>query len=321
MRKRMPVFLFSVFVVISLLWMAAGCSDSDISDEEEQDIIEVVTTIHPLGDIAAELGGDKVAVTYLLPAGASPHTYEPTVEQARKVDQADLFFYIGAGLDNWALEMTDAADEDLIIADISENVPLIEAADYEHFEDEHENHNHDHDHDHGPGDPHYWLDPIIVRDSVLPVIHEKYVKLIPDQEAYFDQRYDEYQQELTLLHEEIQDAVSGFTQHSFLAFHSAWQYFARRYELKELAVIARFPGQEPSAGRIAELVELIKEEDIGAIFTEPQFAPGLADSVAEESGIEVYVVDPLGGEGLEGRESYLEMMRFNLAVFKEALEN
>jgi len=321
-----------IMLTILFMWLLAGCdAGDDPAPGEEQPAIKVVATIYPLADIAEQLGGDKVEVTYLLPAGASPHTYEPTVEQARKIDQADLFLHVGADLDNWALKLTDAAGEDLLIADISEHVSLIEAAEYERLEDEPDEHNHnndnccghghnDNDHDHGPGDPHYWLDPIIVRDSVLPAIHEKYVRLFPDHEDYFDQSYEEYGQELTALHEGIEDTVSGFNRRSFIAFHSAWQYFARRYELEELAVIARFPGQEPSAGWVAELVELIKTENIGAIFTEPQFSPELAERIAEESGTEVFVVDPLGGEGLEDRESYLEMMKYNLSVFRKAME-
>lgn len=85
-------------------------------------------------------------------------------------------------------------------------------------------------------------------------------------------------------------------------------------------MIAHFPGQEPSAGWIAELVELIREEEISAIFAEPQFPASLAERIAEESGSQVLVIDPLGGEGIERRESYIEIMRFNLDAFREGME-
>jgi zinc transport system substrate-binding protein len=125
---------------------------------------------------------------------------------------------------------------------------------------------------------------------------------------------------LTLLHEEIASAALAFRRSNFVAFHSAWQYFARRYNLREVAVIADFPGQEPSAGWLVELVGLIQREDVAAIFAEPQFSAALAESIARDSGVPVLIADPLGGDDLPGRESYLKMMRFNLELFRSAME-
>ncbi len=329
-----------VLVVILIPLLGAGCAPEEIAVEEGEPALKIVTTIYPLADIAGQVGGDKVEVSYLLPAGSSPHTYEPTVEQARLVERADLFINVGADLDNWAVNMTEAAGPELAVIDLSEQVEVVEAACYLEIEnngregDNHDHHNcfdenhddHDHhghgncDHDHGPEDPHFWLDPLIVRDAISPSIHDKLVKLAPEEDDYFARRHEDYHHELTVLHEEIEAARADFSRHSFIAFHSAWQYFAQRYSLEEVAVIASFPGQEPSAGWIAELVELIGEEEIGAIFTEPQFSPELAERIAEESGTEVLVIDPLGGEGVPGRESYLDLMRYNLSVFQEAME-
>ncbi len=315
------------FFCLLLPLIFAGCAAEDMGAEEDTPALEVMTTIYPLADIASELGGDQVEVNYLLPAGASPHTYEPTVEQAKMIDQADLFLYIGADLDNWALELTDAAGADLVTAGMADYVTAVEAAEYEHLHDNHEDHEHHENghccsngHAHGDKDPHFWLDPLIVRDGFAPAIHEKLVSLAPEKEDYFEQNLDQYSGELTRLHEEIEDRVDDFSQRSFIAFHSAWQYFADRYGLEEVAVIAQFPGQEPSAGWVAELIELIEEEEIAAIFTEPQFAPDLADRIAEESGVSVKVIDPLGGEELEGRKTYLDLMRYNLSVFAEAMQ-
>ncbi len=309
---------------IMMFLFASGCAIEEVEPEQADPPINVMTTIYPLADIVGELGGDKVNVSYLLPAGVSPHTYEPTVEQARLVDEAQLFIYIGAGLDNWAVRLAETSEADLVLIDLSQKVDLIESIGYrsleEHDHDDHENDHDDHDHDHGPSDPHFWLDPLIVRDSICPVIHNQLITIAPDKEKHFNQKLDQYRQEITALHEDIEEAASAFSRKGFIAFHSAWQYFGQRYDLEEVAVIADFPGQEPSAGWLAELVELIKSEDIGAIFTEPQFPTALADRIAEESGSEVKIIDPLGGEDVPGRESYIKMMRFNLDSFREAMK-
>ena len=330
--------LLVVFVLLMML-LVSGCADTqtenDVDTENGADsqVINVVTTIYPLADIVNELGGERVNVSYLLPAGASPHTYEPTVEQAREVERAHLFVYIGAGLDDWAADLARAADPGPELLDLSEGANLIESAGYRSINnDDHEehldcDHDHDHDqddhdcdHDHGPDDPHYWLDPNIVRDDVCPELFGQFESIDQEGREYYENRLNSYQDELTALHDDIEAAVSGFSHQGFIAFHSAWQYFGQRYGLEEVAVVAQFPGQEPSAGWLAELIGIIRAENIGAILAEPQFPTALAESIAEESGVDVIIIDPLGGEDVEGRESYLKMMRFNLAAFERAMQ-
>jgi zinc transport system substrate-binding protein len=321
---RKLIFLALILISVSLV---CGCVAGDNQVENDDQTMTVVTTIYPFADFIRQVGGEKVNVVYLLTGGASPHTYEPTVEQARLVSEAQLFIYCGAGLDDWAVGLAEAAGPDLILLDLSTKVQLLDSALYNrpdesehHEENEHHEDADDHEHDHGPADPHYWLDPLIVRDSIIPAIHEELLQLNPTDEEYFNNNLEQYRNELTLLHEEIASAALVFRRDNFIAFHSAWQYFARRYNLREVAVIADFPGQEPSAGWLVELVELIQREDVAAIFAEPQFSAALAESIARDSGVPVVVVDPLGGDDLPGRESYLKMMRFNLDLFRSAME-
>ena len=312
MRKPLLILLSLLLLVVLF-----GCSAGETELEDSEPVIKVVTTIYPLADIIRQLGGNKVSVNYLLPAGASPHTYEPTVEQARQVSAAALFVYIGAGLDDWAVKLAETAEPDLHILDLSEQVALLEMASEHHLEDPDTA---DESRDHGSADPHFWLDPLLVRDSICPAIYKQLVLLSPENEVYFLEELENYRLELTVLHDEIEEATAAFSHDQFIAFHSAWQYFARRYQLKEVAVVAEFPGQEPSASWVAELVRLIEKEKIRAIFAESQFSSALAERIAEESKIEVMLLDPLGGEGLPNRETFIDLIRFNLAVFRQALE-
>jgi zinc transport system substrate-binding protein len=329
------VLLFILFAV--LLIAIPGCDNAELQPAEEITTLSVVTTIFPLADMAEKLGGDKVNVSYLLPPGASPHTFEPTVEQARLVSEADLFVYVGAGLDDWAARLAESAGPGLMLLNLSDSVSLLQAVSYkdlEHSEELKDNHGQDDhaheeeplaadashnedDHDHGPEDPHFWLDPVTVRDVITPAITGALLLLAPDDKAYFNEMAEGYRHELNLLHEEIESKLSAVKNRRFIAFHSAWQYFAYRYSLEEIAVIALFPGQEPSAGWMAELIELVDKNSITAIFSEAQFPPELAERIAEESGLNLLELDPLGGPAMEGRESYLGLMRYNLNMFLE----
>ena len=330
-----------LFILVAVLLIATpGCNNTEPELSGDNNHLNVVTTIFPLADMAEELGGDKVSVSYLLPPGASPHTFEPTVDQARLVSEADLFIFIGAGLDDWAVKLAESAGPSLILLNLSDMASLLQAAPYtdlKHSGDREDNHDyddhaHEHEeehlaadddhhsedhHDHGPDDPHFWLDPVTVRDAIAPAITGALSLLAPDDEAYFNELSESYSQGLSLLHEEIESKLSSVQNRRFIAFHSAWQYFAHRYNLEEIAVIALFPGQEPSAGSMAELIELVEDKSIKAIFSEAQFPSALAERIAEESGLNLLELDPLGGPGIEGRESYMGLMRYNLSMFLE----
>lgn len=310
-----------VIFCLSLLIISSGCTDDVLESHDPEEVIKVVTTIYPLADIISELGGERVQVSYLLPAGSSPHTFEPTVEQARAVHEARLFVHVGAGLDDWAVKLAGASGSRIILLDLSRQVALIDSSSSISLLEAADEYDHsDCDHDHSRLDPHFWLDPLVVRDLIAPAIYEKLALIISSDESYLRDRLDRYQGELTVLHKEIEEATASFSGKKFISFHSAWQYFAHRYYLEEVGVIAEFPGQEPSAGWVAELVELIARENIRAVFAEPQFPPTLAESIASESECVVWILDPLGGEDLPGRETYLDLMRYNLAVFEKALK-
>jgi zinc transport system substrate-binding protein len=118
------------------------------------------------------------------------------------------------------------------------------------------------------------------------------------------------------LDSDIIEEVSTFTERKFVSFHPAWAYFAHRYGLEQIGVVEEQPGKEPSAGEIAELVDLIKEEGVKVIFTEPQFNPKAAETIAEETGAEVVLkdLDPVGDPDDPNKDTYIRLIRYNLEV-------
>ncbi len=318
-------FKLTILILLFIMMLFSGCNSEPASEDLEEKL-KVITTIFPLADIIEQVGGELVEVYYLLPPGASPHTYEPTVEQARLVSEADLFVQVGAGLDDWAADLAVAASPDLVNLNLSDQIALLDFvhyrqadADHDHGTDYHSDSDLNSDHEHGPADPHFWLDPLIVRDNLAPAISANLISLAPQEETSLTDSLEQYQQVLTGLDAHLEVELSRLENRRFITFHSAWRYFAARYDLEEIAVLAHFPGQEPSAGWLVELVELIEDEQIGAIFAEPQFSTALADRIAEESGIPVLLLDPIGGDNLAGRDSYLTLMDYNLQVFIEGL--
>ncbi len=307
--------------------------------------VKVVTTVFPLADIIRHIGGQGVEVTTLLAAGASPHTYEPTVEQAKAVAGADLVIFIGGGLDNWAVKLAEGAPQ-VRLLEIMErlehllldyNLLHLAHADKDHHEHDHDHahdhaHDHDHDHDHedegdgdhhhhhhGPHDPHFWLDPLLVKEVIAPLIAGELQSVNKQWESIFQENLARFQDELDELHEEIAAQVATFRQKRFISYHSAWNYFAHRYGLEEVAAVEEFPGKEPSARWMAELVKLAAQHDIKVLFAEPQLGGNTAAVIAREMGGEVLLLDPLGGEGIPGRDDYFALLRYNTKILSQAL--
>lgn len=292
--------------------LAAGCA-APSAPTAEAGRIDVVTTIFPLADMARELGGEKVAVTGLLPPGASPHDFEPAVGQIKTASQALLFIYMGGGLDDWATGAVRGANQVGLLS-------LYEAALAQGWLPPVGQDGNSEDLARGSlHNPHLWLDPLTTRDYLCPAITGALVEADRENEAYYRSRLAAYQTELSALDDELRGELSALPRQSFVSLHAAWHYFAQRYGLDEAAVITDFPGQEPSAAALGGLVDFCRRQGITVVSAEPQFPRQIAATIASEIGGEVVLLDPLGGTGLEGRESYPDLMRYNAVVLKDAL--
>lgn len=278
-------------------------------------MVRVVATIFPLADIARQIGGSRVVVTTLLPPGASPHTFELTPGQAREIATADVLIRVGSGLDDWALRSQEDGRwlPPVVVVLTGDSSGL---ADRDHDRD----HAGAGDHAHTHGDPHIWLDPVRVKDEIAPRIAGALASVAPDARDSFESNLRQYQGELQDLHAHIAQAIEKCRTRRYISFHSAWRHFGARYGLIEVASIEEFPGKEPSAGWIANVVDLARRSGVKVIFAEPQFSPKVASAIAGEIGGRVLLLDPLGGKDIKGRDSYLSLMEYNLSIFKEALQ-
>lgn len=300
--------MFLLCSVTALVALAGGIA---CEQETSGDRLTVVATIFPLGDFVKNVAGDKVEVVTLLRPGDSPHTYEPSSRDMKAVARATLLVVNGAGLDFWVEKLKSAASGNLVVVDTS----LVLAEDGLLLSgDEHE----DEADDHGGTNPHFWLDPVLAQKQV-EAIATALVEADPDNEDFYLDNAADYVAELTSLDNEIRETTRDFSSREFIAFHASWTYFASRYDLVEAAVIQEAPGKEPSVAYIKGVVDLAKSLKVKAIFAEPQFSTNAAEAIASDSGAEVLLLDPLGGPGLKGRDSYIALMRYNVAQMQKAM--
>ena len=283
--------------------------------------VSVSVSIPPLAMIVEAVGGDMVSVDTLLPPGASPHGFEPTPRTVRRLADARLVVTIGSGLDPWTERLIRAVGPDTRQLVVSDHVPLAHAdgADAAGRHDDEHADEHGAGHDHGGRDPHFWLDPVLVAEHVVPAVAAALGAVAPEHGALFQERARDARAWLMALNEEIAQTLAPVAGRPFVAFHGTWNYLARRYGLTPVAAISPAPGREPSARWMGHVIETARETGARVILVEPQFNDRLARTISGQFGGHVVTADPLGGVGTPGGPTYDGLMRFNAGVLREAL--
>lgn len=280
-------------ILLLAMLSVAACDERPASGDPTP---VVAVTLPPIASVTRTVAGHAVRVHTLLPAGAHPDSYEATPRIARSLADADLVIRVGAAADAWLGPVTDVPE---VVLTAGLRLQGRQGP--------------------GTGNPHVWLDPIRVRDVLLPRIVSGLVEVAPDSAAAIRDRADAFADSLTALDAEIRSLLEQVGSRRFVAAHPAWVYFAERYGLEQVGALHASPGSGVGSRELARLVEATGARGASAVIAEPQLGRAGVDALAAELGADVEVADALGGPGLEGREDYLPLMRFNARAFARAL--
>ncbi len=300
--KKLILFILSIIIL-------TGCSPSEYDDSKKPIII---TTIFPIADIVRNIAGDDFEVIYLIKPGLDPHTFEPTPDTIVKISKAKLIFEVGFGFEFWLEKILSSG---IKTVDLSKHITPITKYHYgKTFKDtetsDQENNK--------PGfhDPHYWLSPknILI---IIPEITKELQNNFPDQHNIFEENSKKYTEKIKALDNYFLDSLEQCKHRKYIAYHPAWLYLSRDYNLEMVDVISKKPGQEPSPGDIAEIIDKIKAENIKAIFSEKDASQNIPNILVNETGIKLIILDPLGGSG--ELNSYIKLMKQNINSIREVL--
>lgn len=267
----------------------------------------VVVTTNILGDVVGDIVGDDAELEVIMPVGSVPHEFEPAAQQASSMREADALISSGDGFEEGLVDAIEAAEgDDVAVFQAASAVETLELG--------------------GSPDPHWFTDPVRMATAVR-AIAEFLVDNIEGLDAdAIRSRADAQATELRALAEEMADTLSSIPEpkRKLVTNHEVFGYFAERFDFE--VVGALIPGgttlAEPSAAEIAELADLVVEEDVPAIFADSDQPDQLAESLAEEVGRDVEIValftESLGDDG-SGAETYVAMMRQNAERIAEAL--
>lgn len=275
--------------------------------------LTVAASIFPVADMVKQVGGDHVEVITIIPPGASPHTFELKPGVLKKISSARVFFMIGAGMEYWNEKFVKSSGGKLMKVVLSDGVDLIHEKEHHHGEKAGGLHSEE-----TFANPHIWLDVEIAKSMVKRIV-TALASVDSGHAPYYEERGIKYIAELDRLDQTIYKETGKFKIKKYVSFHPAWDYFARRYGLESVGVIESVPGKSPTPLDIKNIVGNIKKHGVKAVFAEPQFNPKVAEVIAREAGIKVLMLDPMGGQGIKERESYIDIMKYNLAVLQEGM--
>ncbi len=287
-----------------------------------QEAIDVVASFSILGDMVAEVGGDRIALTTLVGPDGDAHVYQPTPADARAVAEADLVVVNGLAFEGWIDRLIEASGYAGPVAVATEGLTPL-AFEEEHGEEEHaEDHAEGEDHDHGEFDPHAWQS---IGNARLYVANVAAALTATDPEGaeVYAANAAAYTAELDELEAEITAAVAALPEarRTIVTSHDAFGYSADAYGLTFVAPQGLSTESEASAQDVAALITQIRDQDIGAVFVENIADTRLLEQIAAETGAAIggtLYSDALSGpDGPAG--TYLDMMRHNVGQITEAL--
>ena len=224
--------------------------------------------------------------------GASPATYEPKPQQLRMLSQADAYVSIGVPFENAWMNRITAANREMLIVDTSQGIERMPMAAQIHDEEQEK---FPPDEESNP-DPHIWLSPQLVKLQAQ-TIYKALVQLTPEQSATYQANLASFLADIEALDKELRESLTGLKQRKFMVFHPAWGYLARDYGLEMIPI--EVGGTEPSGAELAALIAEAKEENIQVIFAQPDFRTRDAETIAQEIGGQVLLLDPLAPDWLE----------------------
>lgn len=292
-----------VAMVAAATLIVTACGPGGPAPSAGTATLRVVATTTVFADIVRNVGGARVSVTSIIPAGAGPEDYEPKPADARKLADANLIVSNGVGLDDFLDKLIDAAGEGaatrLVLGD---GIPTI-AVD-------------------GAANPHFWLDPSLVADHFVPAISAALTKLDPAGAATYEANAMGYVARIEAMDAANKAKIETIpaANRKLVTFHDAFPYFAAHYGFELIGVILSNVGQEPSASDLAALVAKVTAAGVKAVFSEAQFSPELAHTLAQEAGI-TSVVTTLYNDtvGPPPTDTYLKMMEWNVDEIVKAL--
>ncbi|MFM4825804.1 zinc ABC transporter substrate-binding protein ZnuA [Aeromonas bivalvium] len=282
----------------------------------------VLTTIKPLGFIAAAITDGVSEPQVLLPTGASPHDFSLRPSDVRTINKADLVVWVGPELEGFMAKPLASHPHVVTLTQVP-GMPLFNyATQGAHHDGEHE-HEHEHEHaahEHGGYDegheghhhegvdPHLWLGPTQAK-VIAKAIATELGKLDPANQARYTANLATFDAKVDAKDKVIAQQMKAVNQKGYFVFHEAYGYWERHYGMSSKGHFTVSPERRPGARTLVEIRKALEEKQASCIYAEPQFSPAVIESVARNTGAKVLLLDEVGETVALGPDAYPSFMQ------------
>jgi zinc/manganese transport system substrate-binding protein len=288
-----------------LLWsigLTLAVASTSLRAQAPQNPIKVVASFSILGDLAKNVGGNRVDVTTLVGADGDVHVYTPAPGDARKIADADLLVINGLGLEGWLPRLLQVSSAKVPIVTATKGIAPLKLG--------------------SEADPHAWQS-VANAKSYVANIRDALIAADPADAGSFRKNAQSYLAKLDALDHEVREAVAQIppSRRKVISTHDAFGYFASAYGIQFIAPIGVSTESEASAKDIADIVAQIKAEKIPAVFLEKMSDPRLIRRIAAETGAKIggtLYSDSLTDEKGDA-PTYIDMVRHNIKALTSAL--
>ena len=291
------IFLLSL---LTITFFVAGCGGN--SDDGK---LHIVTSFYPMYLDAINIAGgvEGVEVTNLTASQTGClHDYQLTTEDMKKLEKADIFIVNGLGMENF-LDKVTAENKNLKIIDASQSDEIFLLKDGDEV------------------NPHVWMSVTYAMQQVK-TISSKLCELDEKHSDAYKKNTLDYLNKLSDLRDEMHFALDNLPNKDIVTFHEAFPYFAAQFKLNIAGVIEREPGTEPTPQELADTIQVVNSLPAKVLFTEPQYSPKAAETIARETGAKIFTLDPVTtGEAVpENADAYINAMEKNMLTLVKALD-
>ncbi|HHQ4712571.1 zinc ABC transporter substrate-binding protein ZnuA [Aeromonas veronii] len=281
--------------------------------------IEVLTTIKPLGFIAAAITDGVSEPKVLLPTGASPHDFSLRPSDIRNINSAGLVVWVGPELEGFMAKPLANHPHALALTQV-EGMPLFNYAtqdshdshdhdDHDHAAHEHGGHDEGHEGHHHEGvDPHIWLGPTQAK-VIAKAIASELGKLDPANQARYDANLAAFDTKVDAKDKVIAGQMKAVNEKGYFVFHEAYGYWERHYGMSSKGHFTVNPERRPGAKTLVDIRKALEEKQASCIYAEPQFSPAVIESVARNTGAKVLLLDEVGEQVPLGPDGYPQFMQ------------
>lgn len=308
MKKKI---LYTATCLLALSFCLIGCTGSKTANKNNKKL-KVTASFYTMYDFAKKIGGDKVEVSDMVPAGTEPHDWEPSTNDLIELEKSDVFVYNGAGMEQWVDDVLESLDtEELITVETSKGIKLLKN------EDAHE---HDHQHD-SENDPHVWLDPENAKYQ-MNQIKKALIKADEKNKDYYEANYKKYAKQCDQLDQLYKKELAKTSKKELVVAHEAFGYLCHAYGLEQMGIEGLSADDEPDPKQMSEVIDFAKKHEVKTIFFEELVSPKVAKTIAKETGASAKMLNPLEGlsnKKIKAGEDYFSVMKENLTAIKEAL--